>query len=217
MNECRYSEFASTKETCSILHVAPETLRKWEKGGKIETSRSVGNQRRYNLRKFFGEKPDIKRKNIVYARVSGAGQADDLKRQVELLAREFPDYTIIKDIGSGLNFKRKGLKTLVGYLVRGEVQELVVTHKDRLCRFGFELFSLLMSIGNPEGKIVVLDRKETTPESEMVEDILSILTSFSGRLHGLRSHQSAIKKLFQDENHKVETESRGEESTAEDV
>jgi len=112
-------------------------------------------------------KKDNNKRNICYCRVSTSSQKEDLERQVEYFRCKYPDYEIVKDIGSGLNFKRKGFNTILDSAFKGEI---VVTHKDRLCRFGFEL--VLRIIESTNGKILVLDKEETSPEKELVNDIL---------------------------------------------
>ena len=153
--------------------------------------------RRYNVNKFLEQQegvkrdsePELARKCVCYARVSSSSQKEDLERQAEFLRNKYPDYEIITDIGSGLNFKRKGFKTILGYALRGELQELVVTYKDRLLRFGFELFREIVQHSN--GKIVVLrDSTGQTPEQELSEDLVSIITVFTARVHGFRSHKN---------------------------
>jgi predicted site-specific integrase-resolvase len=119
-----------------------------------------------------------------------------LETQVEFFRTRYPDYEIIKDLGSGINFKRKGFLSILDSAVKGDISEVVVTHKDRLCRFGFELIERIIT-EHSKGKIVVLDKKETSPEKELVDDLLSIVTVFSSRLYGLRSH--TVKKKIKDE------------------
>jgi predicted site-specific integrase-resolvase len=144
-----------------------------------------------------------------------------LERQVEYFRCKYPDYEIVKDIGSGLNFKRKGFNTILDSAIKGDIGEVVVTHKDRLCRFGFEL--VLRIIESTNGKILVLDKEETSPEKELVNDILSIITVFSSRLYGLRSH--SIKNKIREatsgssENTEITTisESGGGKETSDDV
>ena len=93
----------------------------------------------------------------------------------------------------GLNFKRKGLKTILEYAYRGEIEELVVAHKDRLCRFGFELVEYPITVFS-KGKIVVLNNSQSSPHEELTEDLLAILTVFSARSNGLRKYKSSIEK-----------------------
>ena len=111
----------------------------------------------------------------------------DLDSQQELFKIKFPDNTIVTDIGSGINFKRKGLLFLLEQSLKGNINELIITHKDRLCRFGFEIISKVIEFNG--GKIVVLyDEEIVSPEQELVRDLISITTVFSSRLYGLRSH-----------------------------
>jgi hypothetical protein len=109
---------------------------------------------------------------------------------------------IIKDIGSGLNFKRKGFNSILDFAIKGDIQEVVVTHKDRLCRFGFELIERIITEYS-NGKIVVLNQEKTSPEKELVDDLISIVTVFSSRLYGLRSH--SIKKQIKEATKNVES------------
>ncbi len=112
------------------------------------------------------------------------------KRQVEYFRLKYPNHEIIRDIGSGINFKRKGFNSILESALKGDVEEIVVTHRDRLCRFGFELIEKVLS--STDGRILVLDQKETSPQQELINDLISIITVFSSRIYGLRSH--ALKK-----------------------
>jgi predicted site-specific integrase-resolvase len=144
------------------------------------------------------------KRNICYCRVSTSSQKEDLERQIEYFRCKYPDYEIIKDIGSGLNFKRKGFNTILDTAFKGDIGEVVVTHKDRLCRFGFEL--VLRIIESTNGKILVLDKEETSPEKELVNDILSIITVFSSRLYGLKSNsiKNKIRKVSTSTSENIE-------------
>jgi predicted site-specific integrase-resolvase len=108
------------------------------------------------------------------------------------MREKFPQAEIIKDIGSGLNFKRKGLRSVLDRLSQGTKLTIVVAHKDRLARFGFELIEYLVNKNG--GEILVLDKVSFSPQRELVEDILSILTVFSCRMHGLRRYHSEIQE-----------------------
>jgi len=105
---------------------------------------------------------------------------------------KYPEYEIIKDIGSGLNFKRKGLKAILESANSGDIKEVVVAHKDRLSRFGHELIRWI--IENHGGKLVVLDNIKQSPEQELTRDLLTILHVFSCRLHRLRNYRASIKE-----------------------
>ena len=129
---------------------------------------------------------------VCYCRVSSQKQKDDLARQVVWMREQYPNAEIIKDIGSGLNFKRKGLRAILQRLLQGDKFTLIVAHRDRLCRFGFDLIEYLFEQNG--GEIMVLDKTELSPEQELTTDLLSILHAFSCRLHGLRRYESEIKE-----------------------
>lgn len=181
-------KYINTREVCSVLGVHPNTLRKWEKEGKILAIRTPGNKRLYNLDSLL-KKEKIK---IIYARVSSNGQKQDLENQIKYLRSRYPDYELIQDIGSGLNFKRKGFKSLLEQVLLGEISEIVIAHRDRLCRFGFELIEFICDKFGT--KIVVLDESSLSPQAELVRDIISIIHVFSSRIHGLRKYSSKIKE-----------------------
>jgi predicted site-specific integrase-resolvase len=157
------------------------------------------------------------KRNICYCRVSTSSQKEDLERQVEYFRCKYPDYEIVKDIGSGINFKRKGFNSILDSAFKGDIGEIVVTHRDRLCRFGFEL--VLRIIESTNGKILVLDKEETSPEKELVNDILSIITVFSSRLYGLRSNsiknkiREATSSCSENTENTTISESGGDEET----
>jgi predicted site-specific integrase-resolvase len=129
---------------------------------------------------------------VVYARVSSRAQQSDLNRQVAALRNLYPDAECVSEIGGGLNFKRKKLLALLERIMQGDVRLVVVAHKDRLARFGFDLFKWLCEQNRCE--LVVLNETILSPEAEMVEDILAIVHCFSSRLYGLRKYKSQIKE-----------------------
>ena len=181
-------KYTNTHEACELLGVHPNTLRRWENEGKVKAIRTPGNQRLYDLNSLVKEEGS----KIIYARVSSNGQRTDLGNQIQYLRSRFPNHELIQDIGSGLNFKRKGFTTLLGRILLGEVSEVVVAHRDRLCRFGFELVEF---ISNQFGtNIVVLNETSLSPQEELVRDIISIIHVFSSRIHGLRKYNKQIKE-----------------------
>jgi hypothetical protein len=217
-------KYLRPEEVSKILQVTTKTLENWSNQGILKCVRTKGNHRRYLMSDVISITPGKKqttKKNICYCRVSTFSQKEDLERQVEYFRCKYPNHEIIKDIGSGLNFKRKGFNTILDSAFKGDIGEVVVTHKDRLCRFGFEL--VLRIIESTNGKILVLDKEETSPEKELVNDILSIITVFSSRLYGLRSH--SIKNKIREatsgssENTEITTisESGGGKETSDDV
>ena len=177
------------------LGVHPETLRRWEQSGKIEVERTPTGFRRYDLAKLHGLVPRHRvpsaRQTLLYARVSSHDQKEDLVRQVALLesfsAANGWTYEVLQDLGSGLNYQKKGLRHLVKRICSGEVGRLVITHQDRLLRFGSELvFSLCEQFGTE----VVNASEDASFEEELVQDVLEIITVFSARLYGSRSHEN---------------------------
>jgi predicted site-specific integrase-resolvase len=133
-----------------------------------------------------------KRVVVIYARVSSRAQQPDLNRQVAALSNLYPNAEVISEIGGGLNFKRKKLLALLERIFKGDVRMVVVAHKDRLARFGFDLFRWLCEQNRCE--LLVLNETALSPEREMVEDILAILHCFSSRLYGLRKYKSQVQE-----------------------
>ena len=181
-------QYVNTKEACRQLGVHPNTLRNWDRDKMIKTMRTSGGHRLYDLRSVI---PTGKR-NFIYARVSSRNQKPELRTQVEYLRARYPNHELIEDIGSGLNFKRKGFKSLLEFVMQGIVGEIVIAHRDRLCRFGFDLVATIANRNNC--KLVVLNECSLSPQEELVRDLLSIINVFSCRLYGLRKYSSTIKK-----------------------
>ena len=180
--------YVNTCQAVALLGVHPNTLRRWANSGRIEHIRSLGGKRLYNVDAFLREKVGVR--VVCYARVSRYEQKDDLQSQVALLQSRYPEAEIVKDIGGGLNEKRKGLVALLERLHSGEKLRIVVAHRDRLARFGFERIEWLAEQNG--GEVVVLDESKCRPEAELTEDILSILHTFSCRLSGLRKYRKQI-------------------------
>lgn len=182
------------------LGVTKETLRRWERSGRISSERTPQGHRRYELSKLLGitarKNPSVKR-TIGYARVSSHDQKGDLVRQSSLLesycSSQGWKHEIFQDLGSGLNYNKKGLKNLIKEICSGAVGRLVITHKDRLLRFGSELiFSLCEQFGT---EVVIINASEDRAfEDDLVQDVLEIITVFSARLYGSRSRKN--KKLL---------------------
>ena len=198
----KQEKLLTISEASKLLGVAKSTLRRWEEEGKlIPDVRTKGGQRRYKLSSLLPEmkhKNSYNRKTIAYARVSSYDQKDDLERQKQVLemycASNGWDFEIISDLGSGINYNKKGLKTLINSIIDGEVGRLVITHKDRLLRFGAELIFAICEA--KEVEVVIINKGEdTTFEEDLAKDVLEIITVFSARLYGARSHKN--KKLIE--------------------
>ena len=188
------------KEAAQHYGVSISTLRRWDKQGKLDTIRTEGNQRRFCIE---GEDPNSK-PIVCYARVSTHSQRDDLDRQAEFLRSKYPNAEIISEIGSGLNFKRRKFLKILERIYSSDISTFVVPYPDRAVRFGFPLVEWLCQQGGV--KLVVLNERKSSPEQELVEDILSILHCFSARLYGLRKYQKQVTKAVQDKAQKPNEE-----------
>lgn len=196
-------------EAAKLLGVSNTTLRRWETSGKLIPERTAGNQRRYRLSQInpaLVRDAEADRKTVAYARVSSHDQKADLERQKQVLelycATQGWTFNLISDLGSGMNYHKKGLKQLLEAILDGKVSRLVITHKDRLLRFGAELVFSICEAKQVE--VVILNRGEDTSfEEDLAKDVLEIITVFSARLYGSRSRKNA--KLIQDIKTAVES------------
>ena len=195
-------------EACKFLHICRNTLLEWESEGLITSTKTMGGHRRYlksDLMRLIGHSMFKKPRKITigYCRVSSIGQREDLERQ-EVVVSRFCEvngyrYKIIKDIGSGLNYNKKGLRNLITEICEGEVERVVINYKDRLVRFGYELIEQICEINDVE-LVIINETKDISKEKELVEDILAIITVFSSKLYGNRSHRN---KRIIEENRKL--------------
>jgi len=187
----------SIGEAAKALGVSITTLRRWEAEGRLVAEHTAGGHRRYDLAKlrpeWFHAVDTANRRTIAYARVSSHDQKDDLERQKQVLelfcAQKGWTFEVIADLGSGMNYHKKGLKRLLDAIIGGEVGRLVITHKDRLLRFGAELVFAICEAKDVE--VVILNQGEdTTFEEDLAKDVLEIITVFSARLYGSRSRKN---------------------------
>lgn len=193
--------FISIQKAVKMYGVSSQLLRRWDNEGLLKSFRTPGNVRffdRCDLEKMLGvNRVDVKKKSYIYCRVSSDKQKEDLVRQEKYLRTLYPTYDVITDIGSGINFKRKGLQTILDRAIKGLVGELVVAYKDRLARFGFELIEYIIQKGG--GRIKVLDQEEhRSTEQELADDLLSIIHIFNCRQMGKRRYsnkKSEIKNI----------------------
>jgi putative resolvase len=188
-------------EFAEKIGVSVKTLQRWDTSGKLPAKRTLSGHRFYtedDLLIAQGLKPvEAKRKVVVYCRVSSSGQKPELKNQISAmetfcLNRGLAVDDWISEIGGGLNFKRKKFLSIMMSMLRGEISTIVVAHKDRMCRFGFEF---VQELANSAGcEIVVANQESLSPQQELVEDLMSIIHCFSCRLYGLRSYSKEIKE-----------------------
>ena len=177
------------------------TVRRWEREGKIVAKRLPSGHRYFDesdVRATMGIKPE-KRDTVVYCRVSSVGQKDDLASQVAAMEMYCRSAAIsvdhwVQEVGGGMNFKRKHFLSLIDRIQRGEIARLLVAHKDRLMRFGFDLFQHIAVENGCE--LIVVNQESLSPQQEMVEDLMAIVHTFSCRLYGMRKYKSEIKNDF---------------------
>jgi len=193
------SRFIKIGEAAKILGVTPQTLRRWEETQQLmPDKRTEGGTRYYDADRLLGVSVRETSLTYAYARVSSHDQKEDLVRQKEVLtlycAAHGWNYEIIEDLGSGMNYKKRGLKNLLDAILGRKIARLVLTHKDRLLRFGAELIFTLCEIHNIE--VVIINQGENLSfEEDLAQDVLEIITVFSARLYGSRSRKNA--KLIQ--------------------
>jgi putative resolvase len=191
------SKFLSIQDAAKYLGVSPQTLRRWENEKKIVPShRTQGGQRRYDIMQLRPCERDpitSDRLTVSYARVSSHDQKEDLQRQIQMLemfcSSKGWTFSTLKDLGSGMNYNKRGLKQLLEQIMNGKMGRLVLTHKDRLLRFGAELIFSLCAVKNVE-VVIINQGDEPSFEEELAKDVLEIITVFSARLYGSRSHKN---------------------------
>jgi putative resolvase len=202
------SRFLKIGEAAKILGITPQTLRRWElEGHYLPDKKSEGGTRYYSLDRLLGTTKADSDLTIAYARVSSHDQKKDLQTQAELLStyclKHGWNFEVIQDLGSGMNYHKKGLKRLLDIILQGKMKRLVLTHKDRLLRFGSELIFALCAAKRIE-IILINQGDELSFEEELAQDVLEIITVFSARLYGSRSRKNqklvqAAKALINDE------------------
>ncbi len=182
--------YVPLRKAVEKLGLHPNTLRRYANEGKIPIIKNEAGQRLYDVEAYIRGAANASL--VCYCRVSSSKQKDDLNRQIAYMQSLYPEAEIIKDIGSGLNFKRKGLRTILDRLLRGDKLKVIVACRDRLCRFGFELIQYMVEQNG--GEILVLDQTVHCPQTELTTDLLSIIHVFSCRMHGLRKYSKKIKE-----------------------
>jgi predicted site-specific integrase-resolvase len=211
MNASKKDEYVSIKQAERITGLCQQTIRKLGDQKKVQCYKTPqGGHRRFNkqdLERLCGDVPadstipEVAKHNFIYTRVSSKKQLDDLSRQVGYIQQRRPEayasYTTLSDIGSGINFKRKGLQTILDACLHGTIGDVVVAHRDRLSRFAFDLIQCLVEKAG--GKITVLDdERNKSSEQELAEDLLSIVHIYSCRSMGKRSYSAKQKHQHQD-------------------
>ena len=188
------------KEFAKLLNVSVKTLQRWDREKTLIANRTLTNRRYYTYDQYLqfkgiGKDADF-RKIVIYTRVSARNQSDNLEKQVDFLqtyanAKGLIADEIIRDYGSGLNYNRKKWNQLLVEVMENKIKMILVSHKDRFVRFGFDWFEKFCNKFNVE--IVVVKNEKLSPHEELVQDIVSILHVFSCRLYGLRKYKKQIE------------------------
>lgn len=186
-------QYITIQKAAKAYGVSSQVLRNWDRDGFVTAIRSPNNIRMFSIKDLENalniNRNDDKKKRYIYCRVSSNKQKDDLIRQREFLQRMYPQHDIIEDVGSGINFKRKGIQTILEQSMLGNIEEIVVAYKDRLARFGYELIESIVNKGG--GKITIInDEKFKSCEQELAEDLLAIIHIFNCRQMGKRRYSS---------------------------
>ena len=199
-----------------------QTLRNWDNSGKLHPHHTSSNGYRYysheQLNQVMNIKLNLDRKVIGYCRVSSNKQRVDLERQIQnmktYLTAQGRPFEIISDIGSGINYKKKGLKELLKLITQNKVDKVVVLYEDRLLRFGYELVEYLASLYNCE--IEIIDNTEKSEQQELVEDLVQIITVFSCKLQGKRANKAKklIRELINGESEVNENDKRNKSNVS---
>jgi len=192
------------KEAKRLLGVTTKTIQRWDKEGKIRVVRTVGGRRRIpesEIKRILGLKEE--RVVVGYARVSSTTQKDDLERQKQLIHsyakdKGYGEVQILGDVGSGLNEKRKGFLKLLEMVTERKVSKVIIVYEDRLTRFGFKTLRKIFQAFGTEIEVI---NSEENPREELVEDLITIVSHFAGKLYGMRSHKyeevvEGVKRLL---------------------
>ena len=189
-----------------LYNVSDATLRTWADHGKIDSCRTPGGIRLYKL-PDDSQLTKLSNKDsgarVVYVRVSSPKQKDDLERQKAFMHSRFPAHEIVADVGSGINWRRKGLLSLLDRANKGGLNQVVVASRDRLCRFAFELLEYIFKQRGVQ--LIVLESNDASPEDELSDDLLSVVQVFCCRRNGKRrygGHKDAKNQVEPDKRAK---------------
>ena len=200
------TKIVKASEAAKYYDISIPNLRKWAREGSIPVEQTPGGHYNYVIpvRPKFDENEPVNGEwapYVIYTRVSSRKQEDDLERQVRYMSNLYPDFTVVRDVGSGINYKRKGFQTILERLFKGDIKKVVVAHQDRFVRFGFDFFEWLF----PQFGAVLetVERQNANTEDDLVGDIMEVFTVFTSRYYGRRKYE-----------HKPEKEVEQEETTS---
>ena len=200
----RMKDTMNSREVADFLGVSIKSVQRWEREGRLVPEGRTPTNRRYYKRstilQFQGRKPVlVERRAVAYCRVSSAAQKPDLKNQRRVLeefitARGLANVDFIEEIGGGLNFERRKFVALMDEIGAGKISTLIIAHRDRLTRFGFEWFAHYCK--QHECEMLVLNQERLSPEQEIVQDLMTIVHCFSSRLYGLRNYRKKLDEAL---------------------
>lgn len=185
-------KYLSPEQVYKQFGYHPKTTADWADAGKIPCIRSPGGHRRYPESAFIDTPVNPNKERVLYARVSTRTQLNAIDSQIEFLGRTYPGCRVVKDIASGMNWKRKGFLKLMTQVSEGDISEIVVGHKDRLCRFGFDFVEWFCNLHSC--KIIVINNAKLSPHEELMQDFMSIMHCFSSKLYFLRAYKKKIEE-----------------------
>lgn len=205
------------QEFAEMTGVSVKTLQRWDNEGKLKAYRTPTDRRYYTYKQYvdyMGNGNSKYGKTVIYTRVSTTNQKDDLRNQIEFLkqyanAKGIIVDEILEDIGSGLNYNRKKWNKLIEDCMLGLVKTVIIAHKDRFIRFGYDWFERFLKSNGVE--IIVVNNETTSPEQELVNDLISIIHVFSCRIYGLRKYK---KQIEGDEEIAKELQNRNKSNTS---
>ena len=210
-------ELLSIGKFAKMVGITPTTLRRMQQSGElIPYHISKGGTRYYSLEQLnrFLPKQTVEKPVIGYCRVSTPSQKDDLETQIanvcSYMCAKGYKYEIITDVGSGINYSKKGLQQLLEKICNREISKIVVLYKDRLIRFGFEMIEYLCKLNDVE--IEIIDNTAQSKEQELTDDLIQIITVFANRLYGQRSKKT--KKLIDEVRNNVGLEENQTETNS---
>ena len=195
----------NVRQFANLIGVSVSTLQRWDRQGRLKSRRTPGNRRLYTDEHLalVGRPSRLnERITAVYTRVSSQAQKPDLDNQIRVLeqfcaANGWAVDEWIREVGGGLNFRRKHFLRVLDAVVLGRIERLIVAHRDRLCRFGFEMIEHLCRTHDCD--LVVMNQESLSPEQEMVQDMLSIVHCFSARLYGLRNYRKSLRQALEND------------------
>lgn len=211
--------YVTASEIQKRFGISSTSLRRWDKDGKVKTVRTPGGFRLYSndIEAMFQQPEalhsgikETQKERVCYARVSSHHQKQDLERQIQDLQKLYPNHTIVSDIGSGVNFKRPQFQALLERILSASVEQLVVSHRDRLCRIGFDLLEFICKKSGTQILVSGQDIQEHDSSRELANDLLSVVNFFVAKNNGMRAAENRRKRSTDSEQARERHEEEGE-------